>query len=484
MRDRVLDDLLNEGILLDPEAAELVLAQADPAAYVRSILAVMTQHPLVLTAEHIKTYAQVKPSRLPPVQVNPVLEELRKSPGVMARPKDSSIEIISDITGNSTCEGSVNDFARCFNDRFKKLKKILSRRPELAGSLPVAKAVKYDREVRTIGMVSEWHNTKNGHKILEIEDEEGRCTVLIHKDSEYLNENIVNDEVIGIVGKATSKGDLLILKDLIRPDIPINNAMVPSDSSSSIAFMSDVHVGSNTFLKDAWGRMMHWLKTEGKDEIQYLVLPGDVVDGIGVFPGQEEELEIEDVFEQYHMLAELLKEVPDSIQILIQPGNHDAVRPAEPQPTFPKIIADIFDSSCMLIGNPCYMKVEGRKILTYHGRSLDDWISSVQGLSYENPIDTMDEMLKRRHLAPLYGGKTPLAPEKEDHLVIEEIPDIFVTGHVHGAGINMYRGVTTICASTWQSQTPFQKMHNFSPDPALLPVVHLGTGKAEMHDFS
>ena len=187
MRDRVLDDLLNEGILLDPEAAELVLAQADPAAYVRSILAVMTQHPLVLTAEHIKTYAQVKPSRLPPVQVNPVLEELRKSPGVMARPKDSSIEIISDITGNSTCEGSVNDFARCFNDRFKKLKKILSRRPELAGSLPVAKAVKYDREVRTIGMVSEWHNTKNGHKILEIEDEEGRCTVLIHKDSEYLS---------------------------------------------------------------------------------------------------------------------------------------------------------------------------------------------------------------------------------------------------------------------------------------------------------
>ncbi len=483
MRDRVLDELLNEGILLDPEAAELVLAQADPATYVRSILASMTQHPLVLTAEHVRAYSSLNPT-VPKVQVNPVLEELRKSPSVMARPKSSDIEIIHDITGNSTCEGTVNDFARCFNDRFKKIKKILSRRHELAGCLPVAKAVKYDREVRTIGMVADWHNTKNGHKIIELEDEEGKCTVLIHKDSDYINESIVNDEVIGIVGKATSKGDLLVLKELIRPDVPISNAMEPSDSTSSVAFMSDVHVGSNTFLDVQWDRMIHWLKTEGKDEIQYLVLPGDVVDGIGVFPGQEEELRIEDVFEQYRTLAELLKEVPDNIQILIQPGNHDAVRPAEPQPTFPKMISEIFDSSCMLIGNPCSMKLEGRKILTYHGRSLDDWISSVQGLNYENPLDTMKEMLKRRHLAPLYGGKTPLAPEKEDHLVIDEIPDIFVTGHIHGAGIDMYKGITTICASTWQSQTAFQKMHNFSPDPALLPIVHLGTGKAKMMDFN
>ena len=483
MRDRVLEDLLNEGILLDPEAAELILAQSDPAGYVRALLSSMTQHPLVLTAEHIKMYGS-KVQNIPPIRTNPVLEELRASPSVMPRPKNSDIEILCDITGNSTCEGTINDFARCFNDRFKKIKKILSRRHELAGSLPVAKAVKYDREVRTIGMVSEWHNTKNGHKIIEIEDEEGKCTVLIHKDSEYINENIVNDEVIGIVGKSTTKGDLLILKDLIRPDIPLNNVMEPSDSTSSVAFMSDVHVGSNTFLKTQWNRMMHWMKTEGKNELQYLVLPGDVVDGIGVFPGQEEELEIEDVFEQYKMLAELLKEVPDSIQILIQPGNHDAVRPAEPQPTFPKAIADMFDSSSMLIGNPCYIKLEGRKILTYHGRSLDDWIGSVQGLNYENPLNTMKEMLIRRHLAPVYGGKTPLAPEKEDYLVIEEVPDIFVTGHIHGAGIDMYRGVTNICASTWQAQTPFQKMHNFSPDPALLPIVHLGNGKAKLMDFN
>jgi len=96
--------------------------------------------------------------------------------------------------------------------------------------------------------------------------------------------------------------------------------------------MSDVHVGSNTFLHKPWDRMVHWLKTEGKNEVQYLVVPGDVVDGIGVFPGQEDE-------------QDRLKEVPDGIRVIVQPGNHDAVRPAEPQPTFPKDIAKLFDSS-------------------------------------------------------------------------------------------------------------------------------------------
>ncbi len=77
-----------------------------------------------------------------------------------------------------------------------------------------------------------------------------------------------------------------------------------------------------------------------------------------------------------------------------------------------------------------------------------------------------------------------MAPEKEDYLVIEDVPDIFVSGHVHGAGISEYRGVKIICASTWQSQTSFQRMHNFNPDPAKLPIVHLGNGNMKMLDFN
>ena len=37
--------------------------------------------------------------------------------------------------------------------------------------------------------------------------------------------------------------------------------------------------------------------------------------------------------------------------------------------------------------------------------------TSVANLEYEKPLDTMEQMLKSRHLAPLYGERTPVAPE-------------------------------------------------------------------------
>jgi DNA polymerase II small subunit len=481
MRDRVLDTLANEGVLLEPYAAELVLSRSDPLEFVRSALAAMPQQPLVLTVDRPRSSAHAP---LVGTTVPAALEELRSCPPAPPRPDDGDVKILKDITGNSTCEGNIIDFARYFNDRFKKIKRILSTRRELVGCLPIPKAIRFDREVRMVAMVNEVRATKNGHRILEVEDDEGRCPVLVLKDSPHAGDSIIPDEVIGIVGKTSAKGDMVVLNELIRPDLPLRKGMAPTDSWASVAFMSDVHVGSNTFLDQAWERMIHWLRTEGREEIQYLVVPGDVVDGIGIFPGQEEELAIDDIFAQYESLASHLKQVPDGIRIIMQPGNHDAVRPAEPQPSFPKDIVKLFDSSITLVGNPCYLEIEGRKILSYHGRSLDDWIGNVQGLSYENPLEAMREMLKRRHMAPIYGGRTPLAPEKEDFLVIDEVPDIFVSGHVHGAGISEYRGVRTICASTWQAQTPFQRMHNFNPDPAKLPIVHLGTGQTRMMNFN
>ena len=110
-------------------------------------------------------------------------------------------------------------------------------------------------------------------------------------------------------------------------------------------------------------------------------------------------------------------------------------------------------------------------------------VNGIKGLSYSQPLRAMEEMLKRRHLAPTYGGKTPFAPERKDYLVIDEVPDIFVTGHVHGAGVSSYNGIRLINASTWQDQTSFQKMHNFVPDPAKLTLVHLGTGKPSLAAF-
>ena len=161
----------------------------------------------------------------------------------------------------------------------------------------------------------------------------------------------------------------------------------------------------------------------------------------------------------------------------------DAVRPAEPQPAFPQSIQKLFDSTVIFAGNPSLLSLDGVRVLAYHGRSMDDLVSAIPGMSYHRPIDGMKAMLRMRHLAPIYGGKTPIAPEAEDHLIIDEVPDIFVTGHVHAVGVDQYRGVVLVNASTWQAQTPYQKMRNIEPMPARLPIVDLSTGAAIIREF-
>jgi DNA polymerase II small subunit len=220
------------------------------------------------------------------------------------------------------------------------------------------------------------------------------------------------------------------------------------------------------------------------EKVEYVIIPGDTVDGIGIYPSQEEELSIHDIYGQYEELARLLKQVPEHMRVIMLPGNHDAVRPAEPQPTFPEEIRSLFPQNVIFAGNPCYFSIHGIEIMAYHGRSMDDFIKALPSLDYSKGINIMEEMLKRRHLVPIYGGRTPIAPEHKDLLVIDRIPDIFVTGHGHSTGIKKYRGITLINASAWQSQTSYQKMHNFIPDPAKATVFDLRTGRTELLDFS
>src|SRR5438309_105075 len=286
------------------------------------------------------------------------------------------------------------------------------------------------------------------------------------------------------LGEKAANG-LVIAASLVRPDLPTSKPFPGTPGHARVAFMSDIHVGSRTFLEEKWSKVSEWLG--GADEvarsIRYLVVSGDVVDGIGVYPRQDEELTIDDIYGQYEALARMIGALPDRLAVVMLPGNHDAVRPAEPQPAFPMSIQKLFDSNVIFAGNPSLLSLEGVRVLAYHGRSMDDLVSAIPGLSYQRPLDGMKAMLRLRHLAPIYGGKTPIAPEAEDHLIIDEIPDIFVTGHVHAVGVDQYRGVVLVNSSTWQAQTPYQKMRNIDPTPARLPIVDLGTGQAIIREF-
>ncbi|MFB0500855.1 MAG: DNA polymerase II small subunit, partial [Candidatus Bathyarchaeia archaeon] len=87
----------------------------------------------------------------------------------------------------------------------------------------------------------------------------------------------------------------------------------------------------------------------------------------------------------------------------------------------------------------------------------------------------MKLLLQSRHLAPIYGQKTPIAPERRDFMVIERVPDIFHTGHVHVMKHDTYRGILMVNSGAWQSQTEYQRKMGLEPTPGIVPVVNLQT---------
>jgi len=208
-----------------------------------------------------------------------------------------------------------------------------------------------------------------------------------------------------------------------------------------------------------------------------------VVDGIGVFPNQEEELAIDDIDDQYAEAASLIDMLPSELSIIVSPGNHDAVRQAEPQPALSNEYAKSFSNNVTCVGNPSLIELCGVKILIYHGRALDDIIAAVPGSSYSNPDGAMKEMLKRRHLSPVYGNRVSIAPESTDHFIIETIPEILHSGHVHTIGASQYRGVTVVNSGTWQGQTKYQKSLNINPRPGVMPVCNLASMDTTFIDF-
>jgi DNA polymerase II small subunit len=404
------------------------------------------------------------------------------------------LKVLSDITNNSTCIGDYDEFVGYFRDRYGRLGDMIRHRIS-ARPIESIKRKGFSRgekaEVSIIGMVSDVRSTSSGNRLAEIEDMTGSISVLISRDKDIFGTPLLLDEVVGVTG-TVKEGGLLMASSIIYPDVPNTNVPRRSDEPAAAALISDVHVGSNTFLEDRWLKFIDWLSGDYEDDrshglvsrLKYVVVAGDLVDGIGVYPGQEKELNILDIYEQYRKAAEYLDQLPKSLNIVIAPGNHDAVRQAEPQPALPEEVRRMFKHPHItFVGNPSAVEIEGVRLLLYHGRSLDDLVSSLPGTSYSRPEKAMVELLKRRHLSPIYGGKVMIAPEASDHFVIDPLPDIMHSGHVHTVGVCRYRGVTLVNSGTWQAQTEFQKRMNIQPDPARIPIVDLHTGDVSIISF-
>lgn len=409
---------------------------------------------------------------------------------------ESRIQILNDPSTKIKTSSSLESYINYFVSRFKKLRKILRSRADVREVIQISQIPRLpiNHKAKLIGMVSEKREHK-GSIYITVEDLSGqvRLGVFSSSDRELIDKvrNLMLDQVVCIEFEKYSER-ILRIEDVIFPDIP-NKKVKRSDEDVWVALVSDLHIGSRNFMREEFENFILWLSgkydsaltQEISGRVKYLLIAGDLVDGIGIYPNQEEELEILDIVEQYDLAAELLAHIPEWIDIVIIPGNHDASRKALPQPAIPRKYAgklyNLRNVHCF--GNPCYLSLHGIEVLMFHGRSLDDVISSIPNFSFDTPELAMKLLLQARHLAPIYGQRTPIAPEEEDYLIIDKVPEIFHAGHVHVSKHTTYRGTHIVNSGTWQKQTKFQRMMGLSPTPGIITLLNLKTFQTVTLDF-
>ncbi len=399
---------------------------------------------------------------------------------------------------------TIKDFVTYYKHRYQFLSGLLRQRPELQGviSLQRARSKQENEQVSLLGLVYDKIVTKNGNILVTLEDATGHFKIFFQKDGPLkdLFPLLTYDEIIGVVGFV--KHGMVFAQSLFFPDVPVDHKGKTTPDEVYAVFISDVHVGSKLFLEDNFLQFVDWLNGKTGNETQktiagkvkYLFVVGDVVDGVGVYPGQESELAIPDVYQQYLRTKELFGLIRKDIQIIMCPGNHDAVRIAEPQPRINEFSAVLLElPNLTVVSNPAVVKihsskdVEGVSVLLYHGYSYDYYAAEIEPLrraSAYNHIDVvMKYLLQKRHLAPSHASTLYLPSTEQDSLLIDQLPDIFVSGHVHKSAVSSYNGVLLIGCSCWQAKTAFQEKLGHHPDPGRVPVVNLKTREVVLMNF-
>jgi DNA polymerase II small subunit len=481
---KAIAKVLASGYLLDAKAFEMINqipAEVDVEGFVDRLL-------------------EQKARRLGEVKVITESDVVKMMPEVIPRggeepgaifSESAELEVVSDPTMAIAPAEASDGFNKLFRDRYQRLYSILRSRLDMKGMVMVSatKELPPNKKVKVAGLLSD-RSSRKGNVELKVDDPTGTMRVVCR--DQFVEKAALEAPLDSMITVEVSHGRTgqLYANSVLLPDVP-GRRLVSSSHRVYALLLSDLHIGSKMFLAEDFKRFLQWINGGLGDKdlvsrIKYLVVAGDLVDGVGVYPGQEFQLAEKDPKKQYAMAANLLRQVPGHIQIVISPGNHDAVRQALPQPAVPVDLAESLYGmeNVKWVGDPAYIKLHGVTFLVYHGKSLDDVIATTPDLTYDNPTKAMKLLLRSRHLSPTYGKRTALSPELRDFMVIDQVPDVLHSGHVHTFGELNYRGTLLVNSGTWQGQTDFQSNMGLEPTPSIIPVIDLSTMRVLRRNFS
>jgi DNA polymerase II small subunit len=399
-----------------------------------------------------------------------------------------------DVTNKNFSQGKVEDFHKLFLHKYDVLSKIIKNRDD-EGYITIdeAKRKARNKEVNIIGMVLDKRTTKNENIMFTVDDPTNKVNVIVTKKNEDLYKTakeVLLDNVVGFKGVVLSN-NMIIINEIVFPDIPYVQRKNYLKDDKYLLAIGDIHIGSKLFLEKEFREFIDWLNNnDEKDKkitkkIKYIVIAGDVVDGIGIYPNQYDELSTPDIFEQYKIFEDYVLMMPKDIEIFITPGNHDAVRRSDPQPALPEsLVPRLYkQKNIHMIGSPSWVVFEGFKTLIYHGYSLHGIYSTIQSARMDAPDSAIKEVLKRRDLMPSYGNRQIFAPIEKNFLVIEEVPDIYIGADVHHHAYSKYKSCHMLNTSTWQAKTAFQESVGHVPTLCKVLLFNLKTENVLIKDF-
>lgn len=408
--------------------------------------------------------------------------------------KDNFIEVKNFNLKNKKLE--FNDFLLNFNSRYNLIKEILEKK-DIDNLCSIRRVGNVNGSYNIIASVVEKRITKNKNLLLEVEDNTGKIIVLINRENQSLFDlakNLMLDDIVCFKTNGSIK--MLFCNKIIFPDAFLEKEKI-SKHDEYIAFSGDLHVGSKMFLENNFLKFIDWLNGEVGDDrqralakkIKYLFLTGDNIDGVGVFPDQEDYLNIKSCRDQYRKFAQLIDKIRKDVSIIICPGQHDSVWIGEMQNIIPEKWAKELHmmENVYLVNNPGFVKIRDFNILMYYGASINRFIDEMSEIrikyAHNKPLLLVKEMLKRRHLAPTHG-LMDYVPRTEDYLVIKEIPDIVVIGDQHRLDFDKYNNILLFASSCWKTKTPFEEKVGSNPDPCKVPLFNLKTREIKVMDFS
>jgi DNA polymerase II small subunit len=463
--------------------------EPEASSMAKSVLVTLSDKPKTGTILSKKQLIEMSP-HAPPSEISVPVTLQMPSKQISSR-----IDVLRDPSKETGTGGNVEDFSRYFRDRFQKIASAFRVRQDIRDATAISAALKAPQngKVKFLAMVIE-KRERQGKIFIQMDDLEDATTVLVSSEERQafeIAQKIPLDQVVCVEG-VRARGDLVVAKQILLPDIPDHRPHFADEDVWAI-LLSDLHVGSKKFLGEQLGRVFDWLnlkvgnhnQREIASRTKYVVICGDIVDGIGIYPRQEQELAIVDLYEQYREAAKYVGRIPDHIETIILPGNHDAVRQALPQPPIPRDFGEpLYEARRLIsIGNPAEVALHGVRFLLHHGRSLDDIIASVPSMDFTQPEKAMRLQLQCRHLASEYGKRTSIAPERVDHLVIQDVPDVFQSGHIHVVKYENYRGTQIVNSGAWQAQTDYQRRGGLIPTPGILTMINLRTLQIHPMDF-